>query len=110
MKPFRSRAGVIFAAAYLSVYALAGIYAVGFLLFHRPTAYFNPPAIAALPWTFAILPIANSWGMPSWYQTHTGSPLLYGLAMTFIYLPGALLNATILYWFIRILDLFRKEN
>lgn len=109
MKALHSRAGKIFAASYLSLYAVSGIYAVGFLWFHRPTAYFDPPAIAALPWTFVILPLVNSWGMTSWYQRHAGSPVLYGAAMTLIYLPGALLNATVLYWFVRILDGFRKD-
>jgi hypothetical protein len=68
------RTGAILALSYLGLYLLSWIYAVGFLLFNRPPAEFNPPSLVALPWTFFIIPIANSWGIQDWYGRHVGSP------------------------------------
>jgi hypothetical protein len=42
--------------------------------------------------------------MTDWYQRHVASPILYGTVMTLVFLPGALLNAIILYLFGKFLD------
>jgi hypothetical protein len=42
--------------------------------------------------------------MTDWHERHVGSPILYGTAMTLIFLPGALLNATIVYLFGKFID------
>jgi hypothetical protein len=108
MNFFRSSTGAIFCLSYLGLYLLSGIYAVCFLLFHPPTPEFDPPSLAALPWTFVILPRAHSWGMTDWYERHVGSPIVYGTVMTLVLLPGALLNAIILYLFGKFLDGLRR--
>ena len=104
MKFVRSKTGLTLCSLYLALYLLSGIYAVGFLLFSRPTAEFNPSSLVALPWTFFLIPYYNSMGIINLYQRLVGSPVLYGLLMWSVLLPGALLNAVILYLFGRILD------
>ncbi len=110
MKFLRSRTGVKLCSVYLGLYLLSGIYAVGFLLFNPPTAEFNSPSLVALPWTFYIIPLANSWGIQDWYGRHVGSPILYGTVMTLVFLPGAFLNTVIAYLFGRLLDASRGTN
>jgi hypothetical protein len=109
MKFWRSRTGVILALSYLGLYLLSWIYAVGFLLFNPPAAEFNPPSLVALPWTFFIVPLANSGGIQDWYGRHVASPVLYGTVMTSIFLPGIMLNAVILYLFGRFLERRRRS-
>lgn len=104
MKFFRSRIGLFFCSFYLGLYLLSGIYAVCFLLFRRPTPEFNPPSLAALPWTFVLIPVSHSMGISNVYQRLVGSPFLYGTLMWLVVLPGALLNAIILYLFGRFFD------
>lgn len=108
MRFFRSKAGLTFGLSYFGLYLLSGIYAVSVLLFSPPTPEFNPPSLAALPWSLVIIPRAHSLGMTDWYQRHAGSPVLYGTAMTLVLLPGAVLNATILYLLGRFLGGRRK--
>jgi len=79
------------------------------LLFNPPPAEFNPPSVVALPWTFFIIPLVNSWGIQDWYGQHVGSPFLYGTVMTEIFLPGILFNAVILYLFGRLLEGRRRS-
>jgi hypothetical protein len=100
----RSKTGAIFSLSYLALYLFSRIYAVGFLLFNPPPAEFDPPSLVALPWTFVIIPFANSWGIQDWYGRHVGSPILYGTVMALIFLPGVMLNAVILYLFGKVLD------
>jgi hypothetical protein len=99
LKTRGGRTGAILALTYLGLYLLSWIYAVGFLLFNRPPAEFNPPSLVALPWTFFIIPVANSWGIQDWYGRHVGSPALYGTVMALLFAPGVLLNAIIVYLF-----------
>jgi len=108
MKFLRSRTGAILSLSYLGLYLLSWIYAVGFLLFNRPAPEFDPPCLVALPWTFFIIPLANSWGIQDWYQRHIGSPVLYGTVMALVFLPGVLLNAVMLYLFGRSLEGSRR--
>jgi hypothetical protein len=108
MKYFRSKTGGILCLSYLGLYLLSGIYAVGFLLFRPPTPEFDPPSLAALPWTFVILPLAHSWGITNWYEVHAGSPIAYGTVMTLVLLPGAMLNAIIFYLFGKMIDGSRR--
>jgi hypothetical protein len=110
MKFFRSKTGKTFCSLYLGLYFLSGVYAVCFLLFRPPTPEFNPPSLVALPWTFVIVPLAHSWGMTDWYERHVGSPILYGTVMTLIFLPGALLNAVIVYLFGKFIDWSRRRS
>ena len=104
LKTRGDRTGAILALSYFGLYLLSWIYAVGFLLFNRPPAEFNPPSLVALPWTFLIIPVANSWGIEDWYGRHVGSPVLYGTAMALLFAPGVLLNAIALYAFGTLLD------
>lgn len=99
-----SRTGSTLCLYYLGLYLLSGVYAVGFLLFHRPTAEFNPPSIAALPWSLVLISISHSMGITDLYQRLVNSPVLYGMLMWLVLLPGALLNAWILYLFGSFLD------
>ena len=105
---FQSRTGLIFAVFYLALYSLSGIYSVLFLLFHRPPGEFNPPSIAALPWSLILIPYSHSLGILNLYDRLTASPFLYGGLMTLVVLPGAILNAIILYGFCRFLDNLRE--
>ena len=105
---FQSRTGLIFALSYLGLYLLSGLYAITFLLFHRPPAEFNPPSIAALPWSLVLIQLSHSLGILSLYDRLIASPILYGGLMTLVVLPGAMLNAVILYAFCRFLDRRRR--
>ena len=108
MNSFRSKTGLTFCSFYFGLYLLSGIYAVGFLLFRRPTPEFNPPSLVALPWTFFLVPFWHSMGISNVYERLVGSPVLYGTLMWLVLLPGALLNAIILYLFGRFLDRPRR--
>ena len=110
MKFFRSKTGVTLGLSYLGLYALSWIYSVCFLLAHRARAEFNPPSVAAFPWSLLIISFANANGMTGWYQRHAASPILYATAMALLLLPGALLNAIILYLFGRLLDGLQKQK
>src|SRR5579863_10232174 len=105
---FQSRTGLTFALSYLGLYLLSGLYAIVFLLFHRPPAEFNPPSIATLPWSLVLIQLSHSLGTLSLYDRLIGSPILYGGLMTLVVLPGAVLNAVILYTFCRFLDRPRR--
>jgi hypothetical protein len=109
MKFFRSKTGLTFCSFYLGLYLLSGIYAVSYMLFRRPAPEFNPPSLAALPWTFFLIPFWNSMGIGNVYDRLIGSPFLYGGLMWAALLPGALLNATILYLFGKLLDGRRRR-
>lgn len=106
-KFFRSRTGFTFGLLYLGLYLLSGIYAVCMLVFGRPAPEFNPPAIAGLPWSLPLILLSHSLGIGNLYDRLTGSPVLYGILMTLVPLPGALLNAGVLYAFCKFLDRFR---
>jgi hypothetical protein len=99
-----SRTGLNFCSFYLGFYLLSGIYAVGYLLFRRATPEFNPPAIAALPWTFVLVPLLNSMGISNLYGRLGGSPVLYGTLMWTALLPGAMMNGALLYLLGRAID------
>lgn len=104
MQFFRSKAGRAMGKAYLGLYLLSGIYSIVFLLFNRPTAEFNPPSIAALPWSLWLISISHRMGILALYDRLAKSPILYGGLMTLVQLPAALLNALILYAICRFLD------
>ena len=99
---------MVFALSYLGLYLLSGVYAITFLLFHRPPAEFNPPSIVALPWSLILIALSHSLGILSVYDRLIGSPVLYGGLMALVVSPGALLNAIILYAFCRFLDRLRR--
>ncbi|HUI43225.1 MAG TPA: hypothetical protein VL523_14775 [Terriglobia bacterium] len=104
MKFRRSKTGLAICSVYLGLYWLSGIYAVGVLLFTRPTPEFNPPSLVALPWTFILIPLSHSMGISDLYERLASSPFLYGALMWLVLLPAALLNAIILYLAGRFLD------
>lgn len=97
MRFLRSRTGWRLCSVYLGVYALSGVYAVCWLLFSRPTPEFNPPSLVALPWTIVLIRFWNAHGIGNAYDRYINSPFLYGGVMWSALLPGALLNAVILY-------------
>ena len=100
----RSKTGSALCFFYLGLYLVSGIYAVCVSLFWRPTPEFNPPSLAVLPWTFVLVPLSHSMGISDLYERLIDSPFLYGTLMWLVCLPGALLNAIILYLFGRLLD------
>jgi len=110
MKLFRSKAGVALGLSYLGLYLLSGIYAIVFLLFGPATPEFNPPSVAALPWSFVLIPFYRSMGIGNLYDHLTGLPVLFAALMTLVLLPGAMLNAFILYACCKFLDGFRRTT
>jgi hypothetical protein len=108
MNRFKSNTGLALCLSYLGLYLLSGVYTVVFLLFHRPPGEFNPPGIAALPWSLVLIPIYHQMGILTLYDRLIKSPVLYGGLMMLVLLPAALLNALILYAFGRLLDRLRR--
>jgi len=104
MTPMRSKTGSALCLSYLGLYLLSGLYAIGVLLVTRPTPEFNPPSLAALPWSLFLIGYYNSLGISNLYQRLVDSPVLYSGLMWLVLLPAALLNATLLYLFGRFLD------
>jgi len=108
MKLLRSKAGLTLGLSYLGLYLLSGIYAIVFLVFGPVAPEFNPPSIAALPWSLVLIPFYHSIGIGTLYDRLTGAPVLSGALMTVVLLPGAMLNALILYACCKFLDGFRQ--
>jgi ABC-type glycerol-3-phosphate transport system permease component len=95
----RSRWGRILAGAYLSCFALAEAYALAQLTFNTRHSEFSGifAILVTLPWSMMTIPIARSVGYIAWYDQFASTPALYGLLGGLVLLPGALINALILY-------------
>jgi len=98
MKPYSKR-GLNFSLFYFGVYLLSGIYAVLVLSSSKNVSpEFSPASLVVLPWTFIIVPIKESTGIGIWIDHFQNKSVLYGILITLVYLPGAVLNGIIFYF------------
>lgn len=106
MRAFHSKLGVIFSVSYLAIYVLSGLYAIYRLVFHTTSSEFSGvlAILVTLPWSLIFAPVMDALGIVTWYERFAGHPAVYGLCATMTLLPGALLNATILYFVGKLFD------
>jgi len=100
MSVFHSKLGVILSASYLAIYVLSGLYAMYMLVFHTASSELSGvwAILVTLPWSLIFAPVMDALGVIAWYDRFASHPIVYGLCATMTLLPGALLNATILYF------------
>ena len=91
--------GGTLSAAYLACFGLSALFALLQLMLNTRHSEFAGifAILITLPWSMAAIPIARSLGFIAWYDQFAGTPWLYGLLGVLVMLPGALLNALILY-------------
>lgn len=106
MTLFRSKFGLIFSLSYLAIFLLSGMYAIYMLVFHTANSEFSGvlAILVTLPWSLIFAPVMDALGIIAWYGRFASHPVIYGLCATMTLLPGALLNATILYFVGKLFD------
>jgi hypothetical protein len=104
MKP--SKPGLVLALSYLAIFALAEAFAFHRLVFHTATSEFSGlfALLATMPWSMIRVPLADSLGYIAWYDRFAGNFAVLGL------LPGAILNAVILYFVDRAFAAARRHE
>jgi hypothetical protein len=95
-----SKLGLILSLSYLGIFLVSGVYAIYLLLFHTATSEFSGllGILVTLPWSLMFTPILDSIGYITWYESFSGNAAVYGIFAMLGLLPGALINATILYF------------
>ena len=101
-----SRLGAIFVVVYLAVFCFTELIAFYSLIFN--TAHSELSGVLAilvtLPWSMALVPLWEWVGFIKWYDRFAGTPALYGFFGMLAILPGALINAVIVYHLGKALD------
>jgi len=84
---------------YLAVFALSVLYALAQLTLNTRHSEFASifAILITVPWSAFAISFARDLGFIAWYDQFASTPLLYGLLGMTVLLPGALLNALILY-------------
>jgi len=101
-----SRLGLIFSIAYISIFAFSEFIAFYALIFE--TANSDLSGVLAIlvtaPWSMMLVSICSASGYIAWYGRFAGTPALYGFFAMLGILPGAILNAIIVYQIGKALD------
>jgi hypothetical protein len=102
----RSRLGLKLAIAYLAIVFLADLTAFHALIFD--TAHSELSGVFAmfvtLPWSIILAPFWDWAGFVDWYGRFARTPAVYGFFASLTILPGAIINAAILYNIGRLVD------
>lgn len=95
----QSRLGSICSAAYLAVFLLAEFIVFGSLIFDTRRSELSGlfAIVVTLPWSVMLRPLWDAAGFIKWYGRFAGTPAVYGLFASMTVLPGAIINAAILY-------------
>jgi hypothetical protein len=101
----RSRLGLIFVIAYLALYLFAEFVAFRALIFDTAHSEFSGvlAILVTLPWSIMLGPFWDFVGLVKWYGRFAGTPALYGFFASLTILPGAIINAVILYYIGRVI-------
>ena len=102
----RSKLGLSFVIAYLAVYLFAEFIAFRALIFDTANSELSgvPAILVTLPWSIMFGPFWDLVGFVKWYDRFAGTPALYGFLASLTILPGAIINAVILYYIGRAID------
>jgi hypothetical protein len=102
----RPRLGLIFALAYLAIFLFAEFTLFHALIFNTANSELSgvPAIIVTLPWSMMLAPFWDWAGFVKWYGQFAGTPALYGIFASMTVLPGAIINAVILYYIGRLMD------
>lgn len=92
--------------AYLAFYALAAIAALYQLTTHTANSEFSGLGVILLtaPWSLLWSAVMDRMGVIAWYGQFAGTPWLYGILATLVFLPAAIPNAAILYGIGRLIE------
>jgi hypothetical protein len=95
----RLRLGSIFVIAYLAMYLFAEFIAFRALIFDTANSALSGvfAIFVTLPWSIMLGHFWDGVGFNKWYSQFAGSPALYGFFASLTVLPGAIINAAILY-------------
>ncbi len=96
----RFKPGSKWALIYLVIFMVYVLVAVCSIAFDSATSLLVGilGAIITLPWSLLLGPILDSLGYIAWYDQFVGHPAVYGGLAAIGLLPGALVNACILYY------------
>ena len=61
-------------------------------------------AWSVFPWNYLLVPLGRRLGLPTWYEHLAGAYIVNNMRIFLLYLPGAFLNAAIVYWIGKIID------
>jgi hypothetical protein len=102
----RSRLGLIFVIAYLAIFLLAEFIIFRALMFDTANSELSGvfAIFVTLPWSVIFGPFWDLVGFVKWYARFASTPALYGFFASLTILPGAIINAVILYNIGRVID------
>jgi hypothetical protein len=98
VKPY-SRLGLILSITYIGIFALSEFIAFYSLIFDTANSALSSvlAVFVTLPWSMILVSICSQLGYIAWYSQFASTPALYGFFAMLGILPGALLNAVIVY-------------
>ncbi|HET7214892.1 MAG TPA: hypothetical protein VFL79_14970 [Terriglobia bacterium] len=101
-----SRWGLIFVVVYLSIFLFTEFVAFHSLIFDTANSALSgvPAIFVTLPWSVLAGRFWEWVGFVQWYSRFASTPALYGAFASLTILPGAIINAAILYHIGRALD------
>jgi hypothetical protein len=102
----RSRLGLTFVVAYFAIFLFAEFIAFRALIFDTANSELSGvfAIFVTLPWSIMLVPFWDLVGFVKWYGRFAGTPALYGFFASLTILPGAIINAVILYYIGRVID------
>jgi hypothetical protein len=102
----RSRLGLILVIAYLAIFLFAEVIAFRALIFDTANSELSGvfAIFVTLPWSIMFGRFWVSVGFIKWYSQFASTPALYGFFASLTDLPGAIINAVILYYIGRAFD------
>jgi hypothetical protein len=102
----RSRTGRIFVIAYLAIFLFAEFIIFRALIFDTANSELSGvlAMFVTLPWSILFGPLWDWVGFVKWYGQFASTPALYGFFASLTILPGAIINAAILYYIGRAID------
>lgn len=102
----RSRLGLKLVIAYLAIFLFTELIASHALILDTANSALSGvfAMAATLPWSILLAPFWNWVGFVKWYGRFASTPAVYGLFASLTILPGAIVNAVILYYIGRVID------
>jgi hypothetical protein len=102
----RSRLGLKLVIAYLSIFLFGELIAFHALIFDTANSALSGvfAIFVTLPWSIILAPFWVLTGFVDWYGRFASTPAVYGFFASLTVLPGAIINAAILYYIGRLVD------
>ncbi len=95
-----SKLGLVLGLVYLAIFVLTELIAFYGLIFETASSDLSGvlALFVTLPWSIALVRFWDAVGFIKWYGQFAGRPALYGFFGLLAILPGAILNAAIVYY------------